>query len=363
MRIFGAPLTHIATTRTVLSRYLEKLAKEMDEMRLAIRNVGGLVRWRHLAFIVIGSAIWFSFGTAPAVADAGPHVLGAGGVVADGCASCHRVHTATAAKLIKAAQPALCYTCHDGTGAMTDVVDGLGYATIPKGGIPGALRGGGFSFSLINSAAPSGQSAAQSNAAGTVPVLATGVATTSTHEVSGVASTLWGNGATNAAATTTPLTCGSCHDPHGNGNYRILKSAPVGSGVTGAAIVTIAETAATLKTYTTTNYWQVADANTAGYIANVSAWCTTCHTRYMASAGSGSTASGDTIYSYRHASNGVTQGSASCIQCHVAHGSNASIAGAYSGAVPNPGGVAATAGDGRLLRIDNRGTCQMCHNR
>lgn len=332
-------------------------------MRLAIRYIGGSVRWRHLAFIAIGSAIWFTFGTAPAVADAGPHILGAGGVVADGCASCHRVHTATAAKLIKAAQPALCYTCHDGTGAMTDVVDGLGYPTIPKGGTPAPLRAGGFSFALINSAAPSGQSAAQSNAAGVVPVLATGVATTSTHDVSGALSTVWGNGATNAAATTTPLTCGSCHDPHGNGNYRTLKSAPVGSGVTGGAVVTITEASATLKTYTTTNYWQVADPNTAGYIANVSAWCTTCHTRYMASAGSGSTASGDTIYSYRHTSNGVTQGSASCIQCHVAHGSNASIGGAYSGAVTNPGGVAAMAGDSRLLRIDNRGTCQMCHNR
>jgi predicted CXXCH cytochrome family protein len=332
-----------------------------NKMRLEKGKLRGRVKIRHLIILAVGGAFWLGLSATSAVADAGPHVLGTGGVVADGCAGCHRVHTASGAKLIKSAQPALCYTCHDGTGATTDVVDGLGYTGVGKQGTPGALRGGGFTYALVNSTSPTGQSSAMSNPNGVVPVLATGAATTSSHDVSGALSTVWGSGGINAAAVTTPLTCGSCHDPHGNGNYRILKGLPVGAA-TGAVAVNITEPVSVTKTYTTTNYWQVADPNTAGYIANISAWCTTCHTRYMGGTGSGSTSSGDAVYSYRHTSNGTTQGSASCIQCHVAHGSNASVSGTYSSGVKFPDGTGTTT-DGRLLRIDNRGTCQMCHNR
>ena len=53
----------------------------------------------------------------------------------------------------------------------------------------------------------------------------------------------------------------------------------------------------------------------------------------------------------------------SCIQCHVAHGSSASMSGEAAGAPgqagQNPDGTA-NATPGKLLRIDGRGTCR-CH--
>jgi len=311
---------------------------------------------RRLALVLIGGAVGLFVGAPVASADSGPHVAGAG-AVADGCAGCHRAHTGKATKLLVQAQPALCYTCHGstGTGASTDVVDGLGYSSSARTPPPGALRGGGFTYALIDSASPTGQQSSGSNPTGTVPVLATGVATTSTHSADGSDVKAWGNGAINSGAgPTIQLACGSCHDPHGNGNYRILRGIPTQSGASAVNI-----TDAGTKVYTTANYWRVADTNGAAFISNVSAWCSTCHTRYLAVDG---TTSGDAIYTYRHKSNGTSEGSASCVQCHVAHGSNASVSGAFSNAVPNPDGTAAT-GDSRLLRINNRGTCQMCHSR
>lgn len=315
---------------------------------------------KRVLLVAAFAGLWFTFGAAsPASADNGPHKAGAG-AVADGCAGCHRTHTAKAGKILKEAMPGLCTTCHGstGTGAATDVVSGVGYPTAARGAGALPLRGGGFSFALINSAAPTGQTATFSNVAGVIPVLTAGVATTSSHTINGAAGTAWGNGTTGTGASVN-LTCGSCHDPHGNGNYRILKPIPTQSGATvGAAIADAA-----VKTYTTTNYWKVDDASSTAYIANVSAWCTTCHTRYLAPSGSGSTASGDAVFTYRHKSNDTAQGSASCIQCHVSHGSNAQMSGPFSAAsTSNPGATVAT-GSSKLLRIDNRGTCQMCHNK
>jgi predicted CXXCH cytochrome family protein len=322
---------------------------------------------KRLAIVGAFTSVLWAFGAAaPASADNGPHMQGAG-ALADGCAGCHRVHTAKASKILKQAQPGLCYTCHGtgGQGATTDVQNGVAFSAADRTTKAGALRGGGFDYALINSSAPTGQQASYSNAAGVVPVqaLTTVSATTSSHTVDGTTSvTAWGNGpisATSNAGKAITLTCGSCHDPHGNGNFRILKPVPDQSG--GVATVIADSPAATAKVYTTANYWKVEDATAPAYIANVSAWCTTCHTRYNAPSASGSVNSGDAVFAYRHKSNDNTQGGASCIQCHVSHGSNAKT-GAFSGVVGNPVG-AGTAGDSKLLRIDNRGTCQMCHNK
>jgi predicted CXXCH cytochrome family protein len=98
----------------------------------------------------------------PAFADGGPHVLptnggtGPGGLTGD-CASCHRAHTSQATDLLKSSQPGLCLSCHDGTGATADVVDGYqfvpnGIDGQPTGSILGALRGGGFSYALLDTA-------------------------------------------------------------------------------------------------------------------------------------------------------------------------------------------------------------------
>ena len=320
---------------------------------------------RRLAFLVAGAALWFMFGPTPAVADAGPHVESAGDLaVADSCTTCHRLHTAKVGDLLKEAQPALCFTCHGstGTGASTDVVTGRGYPLADRAGAVGALRGGGFASAMIDSANPSAQSNAYSNASGIIPVRLTSdhIAVTSTHSVDGTSLTTWGNGALGSGVGgSIALRCATCHDPHGNGNFRILRSSPTGSG---GASTPNAEALAIPKLYTTANYWRVDDINTASYIANISAWCATCHTRYLAPSGSGSTDSTDAIYGFRHFSADITQGSPTCIQCHVAHGSNAAMGGTQSSAVTLPDGTSA-ASSSRLLRIDNRGTCQMCHLR
>jgi predicted CXXCH cytochrome family protein len=307
--------------------------------------------------VALGCAASLLATAGPASADNGPHVKEAGAVT-DSCAGCHRVHTAQAPHLLKETQTSLCYTCHGSgaTGANSDVVDGVGYSGEERsGGKAGALRGGGFAYALIGSDSPSGN-----GYLGEIPVRATGVAVTSTHSVNESAQTAWGNGEISGEASygkAIPLRCGSCHDPHGNGNYRILRPIPRESGASpGVAIPD-----ATKKVYTTANYWEVEDIDAPGFIADASAWCATCHTRYLASGHSGREDSGDAVFAFRHRSDQTSQGSANCIQCHVAHGSNASM-GTYSAGVSNPDGTAAGP-DSRLLRIDNRGVCQMCHDK
>ncbi len=383
---------------------------------------------KRLLFLGVGSAMMFTMGgIAPAQADNGPHMsgksLGSETVTisqagAGKCASCHRAHTAKAGFLLLQAQPALCYTCHDGSSANTAVDTGLNAAN----GL--ALRGGGFSNAAIGAGLATKDLGTADPVTGRItttnqliPALAEATATTSKHLIDGDASgTAWGNGpisATANAGKSLTLECGSCHDPHGNGNFRILKPMPTDSQwvVTPAVPAVIADPLAvppvvgvaavpavmspatnvnipdaTTKTYTTANYWLAGDStvpqNTAaqitagnsafngtagvgvdGYIQNVSAWCTTCHTRYLAGSGSYKTASGDATFMYRHRSDANTKaGAANCITCHVSHGSNAKMAGAAA-LVSNPDGTTtAIAADSRLLRVDNRGMCLMCHN-
>ena len=93
----------------------------------------------------------------------------------------------------------------------------------------------------------------------------------------------------------------------------------------------------------------------------IAAWCTTCHTRYLAPSGSWGTNSGDAVFTYRHTGDNVSGDAASnrnCIQCHVAHGTNAQMP---SSSVEWPAGTTPSA-DSRLLRVDDRGVCVMCHN-
>jgi hypothetical protein len=308
--------------------------------------------------------------------------------------------------LLKDTQPALCYTCHAGAGADTNVVKGMEMSS----SLP--LRGGGFEYALIDGA---GAAKTVASAAGVTPVVAkslvvpalgTGAAVTSKHEIDGTtAGTMWGNGAVSATVNTgkasVVLECGSCHDPHGNGNYRILKPVPNDAGALVQTVISPATTNATTgvvtpaelsapaegvsipdavtKVYTTTNYWTVADRNvpavkggavplvteTDGYIANVSQWCATCHTRYLAGSGSYKTNSGDAAFTYRHRSNRNNSAGVSrpnCIQCHVSHGSNVSMTAGTPNIGENPGGTAVVGADSRLLRVNNRGTCVMCHN-
>jgi len=415
---------------------------------------------KRLLFLGVGSALMFTMGgVGPAMADNGPHIstafVGAGTqtVGTDGCASCHRAHTSKAAYNLVQAQPALCTSCH-GSGSMggvTNVVDGIG-----KGTQPGALRAGGFENAALNAAAPTkvwvagtGTKVGQFVADPTltkIGVLGTPQPTTSSHNINNVAGIAWGNGAVSNVGNlgkSITLECASCHDPHGNGNYRILKPVPddstgnipfqlkaavpavvdnpaTSADETKALVPAVMSTSAGIKipdadgstpeirvashVYTTKNYWLAGDSNlpvdlvngvpltgtakaadaskgqyadlpTDGYIQNIAAWCTTCHTRYYASSGSHSTpltstdassvVTTDSTFTYRHRSDvNYKGGGANCVTCHVAHGTNAKMtSGGNSAAVTLPGGGIAAAGDSRLLRVDNRGTCTMCHNK
>jgi predicted CXXCH cytochrome family protein len=340
---------------------------------------------KRLALLVaaaVGGMFWLGVGAAPAFADNGPHVPTAGNLTVDRCASCHRAHTGKAEFLLKQTQPALCYTCHgsDAGGATTDVKDGLGYVGFERGDtVAGALRGGGFEFALI------GSGNASRTDVKTVPVLSAGQATTSSHTVDGSDGIAWGNGdiSTDPAnvGKTIQLRCGSCHDPHGNGNYRILRGQPeqafpdLAHGAPNPyPFVDIPDS--TIKAYTTTNYWATDDPysppaqvvygtttyTTTEFIKNIAAWCSQCHTRYLAPHGSYETDSGDATFMYRHRTDqNYREGGANCITCHVAHGTNASMSGTQSSQATNPDG-SGPLGSSRLLRVDNRGTCNMCHS-
>jgi predicted CXXCH cytochrome family protein len=383
---------------------------------------------KRLLFVGAGSALLIVMGgVGGAQADNGPHrsTAGAEGTTysvasagASRCASCHRAHTAKASMLLKEAQPALCYTCHGGgAGATTDVQNGT------SGGNNAALRGGGFEFALVGAGEAVKTLTTADPVTGrighsaTVPV-GVAEATTSKHQIDGTTSgTMWGNGAISATANpgkaAVTLECGSCHDPHGNGNYRILKPVPNDTGTLVSTVIkaavpavlddpvttTVNEAKAAVpavmsagpagvaipdvpadveRVYTTTDYWSVTDRAvpavaggvapaatvTDGYIANASQWCSTCHTRYLAAAPAYETDSGDAVFAYRHTSGRVDKAGVerpNCIQCHVSHGSNAAMT--TSSAVGLlPGDAKAPAGDSKLLRIDNRGVCVACHN-
>jgi hypothetical protein len=227
-----------------------------------------------------------------------------------------------------------------------------------------------------------------------IGVLATKQPVNSNHAIDGTAGTMWGNGAvgTVGPGPSATLECTSCHDPHGNGQYRILRSIPTGSGGAGFAIPDTYP-----KTYTTANYFNMYFGGNPvnpmteppGAVAGVSIlvdtskWCSQCHTRYLAEAGTATSGkpasggsrvdSGDAIYTFRHTSMGYGYSSFSppagfkynnraCITCHASHGSN-SVSTGLAAAVEYPGGATPAPGDTRgvMLKMDDRGICRKCH--
>ena len=228
---------------------------------------------RRLLALVATAATAFFLGAVPAYADNGPHVSTATNAATTGvhitdagqgrCASCHRAHTARAAFLLNAtSEESLCYSCHGdgGTGATTDVQSGLGYdassrTTYPDGTttltvnrgttVVGALRGGGFEKAALGTGAATKEiylSRVRSYRSRNqlVPPLTTPQDTTSSH-LGGVG-IMWGNGPISGTANTgkvmstttaTKLECTACHDPHGNGQYRILRAVPDRLGLHG----------------------------------------------------------------------------------------------------------------------------------
>lgn len=410
---------------------------------------------RRWTLLLAGAALWLFLAALPALADGGPHVAsinsGSGGLNADSCAGCHRAHTAQGAMLLVQDQSTLCLTCHGatGTGATANVVNGVQYilagassGKVRGGVILGALRDGGFVTAAIGSGSAyrvAYTSTRGVSLASKVPVRVdstTGTiaiqAVTSAHmsvpgsPLTSFSGTTWGNidgtAGTSFSATSNPggtlgaLTCTSCHNPHGNGQYRILNPIPTVTEATGGttfvasktnALVTdaalpsagdernytVIETKGTEGTPTTYLLYasQVVSGgypNTAGdyfhrtvpwngaavggttandapnglpstFDTQINAWCAQCHSRYLATTGTPfQTNSGDAIFTYRHSNTSNKP----CTTCHVAHGTNAQMTGTYSANELYPGGTAAPVGDSRLLKVDNRGTCQACHD-
>ena len=362
---------------------------------------------------------------------------------ADGCAGCHRAHSAKAEKLLLAGpnQDDFCFTCHDGSGAETNVVngvliDGTQYG-IGDDSDHNPLRGGGFLYAWMDTD--------HDGSVGNASV-------TSTHTADGTTTGLvmWGSGPINSetdygkgggesgAPGPVTLACGDCHNPHGNGNYRILRGNPDGmeDEETEDAVDVPEESPIIYEIdYDDSNYRLVFHVepgmgwNPEGYdkdtlIALVD-WCGQCHTRYKCTAGSGNTDSTDAVFAFRHWTEGIPNFEDGCIKCHedkfvmdggyyqhawghwseplyggcschsvipyvhhedctlchghdlptpghlegclachVVHGTSATM-GTYSGAVPYPDGTYQDGGgptESRLLCLDNRMTCVVCHN-
>jgi len=338
---------------------------------------GKLMKHRSLAILVVAIILMM---VAPVWADNGPH--GNYTATTDACAGCHRAHTALGDDLLLAGTSYdLCLTCHgaDGNGADTDVADGVylqrdATAESPEEGVVNrGLKAGGFLNARMNASWTDTEPSPS-------PV-------TSSHiwdESSGI---VWGSGDIGSGpGEHLSLTCISCHNPHGGegGNnsatYRILRIIPIGSGDEQTIVFDEDPKNYTVDDATDKYFGQSYDDQ---IFSDMAHWCARCHDRYLAYSGDGHTDSGDPIYAYRHISVGSGCGchnmhdgtpptgnpdyrhnSVSCLTCHVAHGSSA-LMGNYSGSVPWPDGATAPAGDSRsaLLRVDNRGTCELCHDK
>ena len=380
--------------------------------------------------LIAAGSLWLFLAAVPVFADGGPHVAavnsGVNGISADSCAGCHRAHRAQGEFLLIAESgTALCLTCHGATGlgSAVDVENGvqytLGTTDVRGSAVLGYTRGGGF----VNARIGSGEAVRVAYQSGSnvrqnakVPVRTAGSqAVTSAHlpNVGGVVGAAqgraWGNGPDSPSlyiGPTVDVECGTCHNPHGNGQYRMLNPIPTPNEATLADVFYPAATGALVTDAAlppagdTRNYTiiqqnpstttllasQVAGLSlpaTAGdyfrrkvpwngtsgtandgpnglpltFTPQLSAWCITCHSRYLSAGWDVQTT--DAIFTYRHT---ATNTSRNCVTCHVSHGSNAQMTGTYSANMRNPGEMAAPVGDSRLLKADNRGTCQLCHD-
>jgi predicted CXXCH cytochrome family protein len=304
-----------------------------------------------------------------ALANNGPH--GDYALLTDKCAGCHRAHTAVHASLLKGGPvyADFCFTCHkDGLGANTDAYNGkftggvTDWNTQTHGEANTGLNGGGFAKAFEYT----GFSSRTTNQAN-VTSIHNALDDTTNY-------TAWGGG--DGSGYTMTLTCVTCHDPHGSTNYRILKTDPnPGNGYIPETVTTNEDTI----DYTITKYK-----------SGESSWCADCHSQYYPLVYGGCISchvptpgpNGFTLvlnvkkHPVGHPNIGTEKANnmnnniklpvdqntynttiqpdntISCLTCHQAHGTSATMTGNATVAPTN---------DSALLRLNNRGVCQDCH--
>ena len=152
------------------------------------------------------------------------------------------------------------------------------------------------------------------------------------------------------------LVCTTCHDPHGNGNYRNLRPDPSNTNHAPVSIMVVQQYAANGS-----NPSQVYAPSNVIYKSGVSQWCSTCHgtphtdhvndpaiwqSKY-ANYGHWNSVVGFRVPVLNPTDNVVPShdDAVTCVSCHKAHGSNNPQATIYA--------------DGTTLQS----TCQECHNK
>jgi len=376
---------------------------------------------------------------ATALANNGPH----GGYLSDtdACAGCHRAHTAPStitwvdkqgaqrdsALLISADNQAylFCLACHDSTGqgADTDVLDGVYQGT--TFGTQGADLISG-AFGRVDGSLGAGTWDAHNHKV------------TSTHSMNGAELGAWGGGVYGSTSTVDAtgnysallgsgakiaMDCGSCHDPHGSSNYRLLRDSVYGVSVGGYAAGSSTNPTPTPYVVSAENGYPAGGfqlhSTTAGYVPNytvaqyakapggdvnkgMTGWCVGCHTVYSSRESTYNAADGfGYVLQHRHAVNvpltayvgarslvltdmplpldhdASTESShvvntmtdwVECLTCHSAHGASSVMTGWANVADPindlrpdtGTGGWPPT-NDSALLRLDSRKVCETCH--
>ena len=264
-------------------------------------------------------------------------------------------------------------TCHgsSGTGANTNVNDGKYMARNPNVN--------GTTSTAVNADLIAGGFTTYKGS----PV-------TSRHDViSETITSAWGISGTNRGALGTmsggALRCSSCHNPHGSPNYRMMNTT-----INSVAISVTLTDEGSAKNYGA-EHWS----------ADISTACDGCHKSYhVTSSGSASDPAvavnggfthrvdrttskasylattgismrGGVTVTLPFASQYVTSTLTAddkmivCETCHLVHGSSSLMSGFANGG-PTLSGVQpgnTTSGDSALLRADNRGVCEACHQK
>jgi predicted CXXCH cytochrome family protein len=277
----------------------------------------------------------------------------------DACAGCHKTHTAQYSSLLnintgtvgKNDSYNLCMYCHDVIGeSRYDVEDGMVQFTSGST-YSWASAGGG----ILKTVSIEGIYKEQK-------------ATTSKHNVDNAQGATLQSAAADGGSPShaIDLTCAACHDPHGTGSYRTLKTSISTYQADDATVQTI-----NVGTITATATPDAQGNETVSYTdGKFTTFCGACHLNFQQT-----TTNGDTDYKFFTASTAYKRhkigmapnagvnatnydatklvlpldgGNVTCITCHFAHGSSADAT--KSGSAPN-------------LRMDERAVCQNCHNK